>query len=214
MFHYHHLVFIHSGSSTFLEAFSAELIAGLVILIVGSFAVPRYLDWRRKPHLTIINPATRNSTFYLTKAGDGFWEATLELVIKNQTAFSQREWFWHIMIPTKLNPQFESLDQTITCQNNDIATNGQTWRHYFGNATTKEVIFPKRTLRFNYRIKIKTSEKEASKYQIHYYFNTEFGTSPSKADQIESIITNPDTDKSIVFNSEYLASINLEPEAD
>jgi predicted secreted protein len=174
--------------------------------------VPWYLDWRRKPHLTIINPNTRNSTFYLTKAKNNHWEATLELVIKNEKRFSQREWFWHILVPTELNPQFESIDQAITCQHNEVSVNGKTWRHYFGNSTPKEVIFPRRTLRFNYKIKIMTSQDAVQKYQIHYYFNTEFGTWPRKADQIESIALNPSIDQAIAFGSEYLGHIDLEPE--
>jgi hypothetical protein len=211
---YSHLLEIHSGSSSFWEPFFSELFAGLIVLFIGSLAVPRYLDWRRRPHLSVINPVTRSDDFQLTKASDGFWEATLEFVIKNQTDFTQREWFWHIFIPAELNPQFESLDQTIACQVNCVIVSGKSWRHYFGNSSPKEVIFPRRTLRFNYRIKVKTSKKERDEYKIHYYFITEFGNWPKKADQIETIAMNLSIDQSIVFTSDYLASVSLKTEGE
>lgn len=209
---FHHHLLQHSDTSPFWEALSAEIIAGLVLLVIGSFVVPWYLDRRRRPHLEIINPFTRTNKFYLTKASNEHWVATLDLVIKNEKRFSQREWFWHILIPLELNPQFESLDQTITCQCNEIEVNGKKWRHYFGNSTPKEVIFPNRTLRFNYKIKVMTNLTDPKNYKIHYYFNTEFGAWPTKADQIESIGLNPALDQSVAFTPEYLASIDLEPE--
>lgn len=196
-----------------MDGFFSNLLAGLIILIIGSFTVPWYLDWRKRPRLTIINPRTRNNKFTLTKTPDGLWESILELVIKNETTFSQREWFWHIIVPLELNPQFESLDQTVTCQHNLIQINGYKWRHYFGSSTPKEVIFPKRGLRFNYRIKVKTSKPDKKEHRIYYYFNTEFGSWPPKANQIESEIINQSVDQEIVFNSDYLRSIVLNSES-
>lgn len=195
-----------------LGTFFSELVSGLVLLAFGSFTVPWYLDWRRKPHLTIINPETRNETFSLSRSTDGFWESTLHPSIKNHTKFTQREWYWHILVPKELNQNVICLDRASTPQRNEVTVNGQTWVHYFGNASSNEVIFPHRSLRFNYMFKVKTSSKDKKEYKVHYYFDTEFGAWPPKARQIESIATNSKRDQSTAFTEDYLASFILRPD--
>ena len=206
---YHHFRDVLTSGGSFWEAFFAELFASLIVLTIASFLIPKYLDWRKKPKLTIINQRSRNDTFNLTRAADNSWEATLNLVIKNEGPTTQREWFWHLIVPLELQPQITMLDATVTCQANELKSGGQRWRHYFGSSTPKEVIYSGRNLKFNYELKVKTTDQQPKGYKIYYYFSTEFGTWPRKAMDLESVIDKPE----VVFGSDYLGKINLEPEA-
>ena len=206
---FHHFILSNIGGRTdsFFNTFFAEFLASFIVLIIGSIFIPKYLDWRKKPHLIIFNALTRNKIFHLTKSQDGFLESTLDLTIKNKGLTTQREWFWHLIVPPELQSQIRSLDALITCQSEDLFSAGRKWKHYLGSSQPKEVIYIGRNLRFNYELKIKTLKREQSDYKIYYYFSTEFGTWPKNAEKIESVIENP----SVLFSPKYLGNIELKP---
>ena len=200
--------FIHTEA---FKTFIADLVSGIIILIIGTTIIPCYLDWRKKPRLKLVNSTTGKSNFFLTKSEDGYPEATLNLSTLNESKFIQRNFFWHILIPGDLDSSFEGKYVT-PCSKTVVVIDGQEWSHYYGSSTDEEFILPRRSLKFNYLIKIKSKDSTINRYKLYYYFITEFGYCPSKSVKMVDLVGSPKKSKKSIFSPKYFKSIELDLE--
>ncbi len=190
------------------QTFFIELSVSLITLAVGSYVIPTYLDWRKKPHLEIVNPVNGNYIFDLTKSTDDKWEASIDFVIKNKGLATQKEWFWHLFVPLELSHQSRIFDSATGSIQHDVVSSGnKSWRHYFNTIPSTKMIYAKRSLKLNFGLDIKTSDSESREYKIYYYFVSEFGTWPRVSAEIEYAVESQNK----FFNPECLAYVKLQP---
>ena len=155
----------------------------------------------------LVNPATRGNTFTLPKAKNGAFEDVLEFAVQNKKDMTEREWFWHMLVPADLHPHIEFTDPTSPCQRNEVTLNGEVWHHYFGASRRADIIFPKRLLRLNHRLKVSIPPEGLESYRIYYYFVTEFGYWPRRAGRMELFTMGAGTDSPAVLSSKYFAQL-------
>ena len=189
-----------------LASFTGDLVAGLFITILGAFFIPAYLDWRKRPVLFIKNRATRTDVCPLGKASDGRWEGTFQLVVRNEGPTTQREWYWHLLIPTD--------NMTVSMRGNPAPAgepmegSGHTWVHFLGKFG--EPIFPYGGFIFPFELSLKTTSTTPATYEAYYYFSTEFGTSPKGARKFADIVAAIGRDADNAFKPEYLSRLVIE----
>ncbi len=208
--HIHH--FQQTSSGGFWQAFLAELLAGIIVTILGATLIPAYLDWRKKPKLEFKNRATRTDTGLLTRAQDGCWEGSFGLVIRNDGPTSQKDVFWHMLIPEDLRPEINPYDPARVARpgSERLVGMGKNWRHFLGKI--EDPIFAHKGLIFPHEIKVKSLSRDPETYPIYYYFSSEFGTSPARAEKFHEIERALGRDADAAFKPEYLSKLTLKPE--
>ena len=179
-------VAIKSESYPWWSAFFAEFFAALIILIIATFVIPRYLDWRKRPDIPLINLETGEDTFSLGETETNY-NTLLHLAIVNKKQVSLSNIFWHLYIPKVLNPIFRN---GFSCSPKIHIMNGDEWLYY--NGSIPGPLYPNRKSLFPHEIAL-TLEKtnEIKGYQIYYYFSTEYGTYPSKASSEHIFLKEP-----------------------
>lgn len=201
-----------SSSGGFLETFLAELLASLVVAVLGATLIPAYLDWRKKPKLEFKNRATRTNAFTLTRAQDGQGEGTFALVIRNEGAVAQREVFWHLLFPNELQVSVISYETGTTLPSETLQGAGRTWRHIGGKLT--DPIFAKKGLIFPYKLVVKTPTSKQTIHSAYYFFSTEFGTSPATAEKFHEMEAALGRNADGLLDPEDLGKIILQPQDD
>ncbi len=196
-FFYHSFQF--SDPNPILSSFIGDLFAGLCILLVGTFLVPKYLEYRQKPKLLIKNRKTRDDIFLLTRAEYNYWEGSFSLAVYNAGPVTQRHWYWHLLIPEELQPNLVRAGRSETLVDRD-----RNWIHFLGSSS--EPIYSHKSIVFPHELKVKTTTRETNEYKIYYYFSTEFGTYPPNAGKLDEIVQeNPER----AFENDSLGSITI-----
>lgn len=191
-------------SSSVLSSFTGDFLAGALLLLIGSFLVPFLLDRRKAPLLVLRERVSKSTTLVLSKAVDGNWEGSFHLAIKNLGQTTQTHWYWRLLVPNELQPHL--VTDGITVPNEEVLAYGEMkWKSFYGDSTSP--IYSLRSYHFPYTLKVKADTQKKVHQSIFYYFSTEFGTSPSKAKDIEDALNKGEVSK--IFTPEYMGRLTI-----
>jgi len=211
--HFYHLQHFHQAvtSSSFSETFWAEFAASLIITVLGATLIPKYLDWRKRPKLEFRNRTSRTNHCVLTVSQDDKWEGSFQLAIRNEGPTTQRDIYWHILIPNELEVTLTPFDAREPTPGYEILRNSRiAYKHFSGEE--KRSIFSRTGLTFPYEMKLKTPTNRRQIHKIYYYFRAEFGTSPARAEKYHEIERALGRNADDAFKPEYLSELVIEPE--
>lgn len=170
------LPFVTSG---FVDNFLSDLISGLILLALGSFLVPKYLEHLKRK---------RTLDFYF--AGSGYDTITAELVGENYVSKFRllirhkrgdsifNGIAWHLYIPQNISFNIQPYNSQVEVTLPDIDKAFPSMNHYANFFVGK--IFKDTTVQFNYdfTISVPTIQTEKNEIRFKYYFSTEFGKYP------------------------------------
>lgn len=168
------LVWDSIESSQFLSSFWGDLIAGLILLALASWLVPKYLRWRNRPRLLMINASTRKPRWKFTLAQNGQWSSYAKLVIRNRGNKTIERFYWEMYVKPGASVKFEQSITGNTKYSPFYVENKDNYRRFYG--FIEAPIFPLESIDFNYAIYI-TSEERVP-VNIYYYFKTDQGQYP------------------------------------
>ena len=143
-------------SSPFFSAFYGALLSGLIIGGLFYIIFPRVLKSLKKPKLSFLLRKSRGKVFIMSKAIDGNWEGTMHLAIKNDGRETINKYYWHLLIPSDLNPVIVDRISGVGIKPELLEDD---WSSFSGNLN--DPLFPKRNFIFPYEIKIKISSKNS-----------------------------------------------------
>lgn len=184
----------------FLSSFLANLSAGILLAILGYLFFPGLLRLWHKPEVRfLLRGGDRGKIFKMTKAKDGNWEGTMHLRIKNDSRSVLRQYYWHLLIPSILNPKIIGHDGGLELQSESYENSALL--HWKGKI--EDSIFIERSFVFPFEIKMKTSS--SGHWDASYWFSTEFGMFPKNAKLIE-------TDSHKTIEKGYLGKLEISTE--
>lgn len=164
-------------SSPFLSSFFGDLLAGLTLLVLGSWFIPKYLNWINRPKMNFISKNGKypynefrfiNSTEY-----PKYNECQLMLLVSNRSNKTIERFYWEIFVKSNLLVGADAVQQ-----------NSQEFRYTKENAGEYTrlhgyinlPIFFLENIDFPFYIKLKTEKPIETK--VYYYFKTDMGQVP------------------------------------
>jgi hypothetical protein len=165
-------------SSSFLSSFSSSVFAALIAAFLFGIIFPWYLDYRKRPKLHFISRISRERKWTMKKTDNKQWTATLLLAIKNEARATFKNYYWHLLVPTALSPQPVSPLETSQPR---MELTTENLIHCYGELQSP--LFSKSSFAFPYNFAIRSHSP--GQWLICYYFNTEFGSFPKKAKNLE-----------------------------
>lgn len=184
-------------SSSFLSSFFANLVAGILLTILGYLVFPRLLRLWHKPEVRFfMRGGGRGTIFKMTRVENEDWKGTVRLRIQNSGHDTLKQYYWHLLIPSILNSTIVQDGgggklQSEFYDDSDLV-------HWKGDI--KDSLFIDTSFAFPFEIKIKTSLP--GHWNIFYWFSTEFGMFPQKAKLM-------DTDARMVIEKGYLGKLEI-----
>ncbi|MCF7864994.1 MAG: hypothetical protein K9M11_00620 [Candidatus Pacebacteria bacterium] len=162
-------------ASPFWSAFFAQLLATLIVVIIGSVVIPPILKWRKRTKLKFFKTHTFFSkNFELTESSDGEYEATLHLSIKNFGSETVERFYWEMYFPKEMSVELVTKPPYPRYFTTNHQKGNKYLRHY---GYVELPLFSLDEVDFVYEIKVKIKEKK--KIKIFYFFNSDNGVSPA-----------------------------------
>lgn len=159
------------GDFSFQVSFWSNLLAGLVIALAVSWALPRIIEVRKRPDL-VFEFVQEHPTFLELKKGE---PKTLKLGVSNRNRnIYLSTVYWHLFVPLALEPK-------LIPRGGRVATSeihGE-WKEFSGGTGAEEPLFPERGLNFPHGLLVQPRSTGDS--HILFFFSTEYGISPRSA---------------------------------
>lgn len=163
------------NASPFASSFFSQLLATLIVVLIGSVIIPPIIRWQQRAKLNFYKEGSwRSKKFKLTESADGQWEATIQLVVGNRGTKTIERFYWDMYMEKDFT--LEVAEQTPPFPRyftTHEETSGK-YRHRYGYMEMP--IFPLDNIHFTHELKIKV--KERRKITIYYFFRTDLGESP------------------------------------
>lgn len=164
------------NASPFASSFFSQLLATLVVVLIGSVIIPPIIRWQQRAKLTFYKEGSgRSKKFEFTESEDGQWEATIQLAVGNRGKKTVERFYWDMY--TEKDFTFEAGHQSPPVPRYFTThedTSGK-YRHRYGYMEMP--IFPLDSIHFTHELKIKI--KERRKIIVYYFFRTDLGESPA-----------------------------------
>lgn len=159
-------------SSPFWSSFLADLFAGLLILILASWLIPKLFRWREMPSVRLLDFKRRKDAFVFTSAGTE-WETSLRLIIQNRGNKTLEKYYWEMYIENGLTVELPRI-ATQPGHATIASEAGEKFTRWYGYMVLP--IFPLDDVDFPIEIKIKLQARRS--VTIFYFFRTDYGQSP------------------------------------
>lgn len=164
-------------SSPFWSAFFAQLLATLIVVIIGSIIVPPILTWFARTKMIFYKNHTRRETkFYFSESKDGEYESTLHLSVGNLGKKTVERFYWEMYTDKDLDVNLVTKPPYPHYFTTHQEERGKMLRLY---GYIEMPIFPLDNIDFVFEMKFKV--KKRRKIDIHYYFRSDNGDSPAWA---------------------------------
>ncbi len=153
----------------FWENLFAGVIAAVFVLVLVALLYPSYARILKAPQV-ILEP---DEEFELSRYLDGRLKGVLRLNIYNEGRDTVRLFYWHLIIPRKLNPVVQDLRGRI------IGARKMGEYDYIRGLVDTQPVFPNCSLELPVRIQLDTVDNR-EQWQIKYSLSTENGHYPAE----------------------------------
>jgi hypothetical protein len=157
----------------FWPAFFAELFAGFLLLVLGTFFLPPYLEWRQRPKLKLFDTKSGDQDFKWSERADKKFETTLHLSIQNMGKSTLDSFYWEIYIEKDIaiaTPAAVTHPDDFPIERRE----GDKFLRLYGYI--KRPLFSMDEIEFPYQLKLLSSSRRTLK--IPYFFRTSWGARP------------------------------------
>lgn len=163
----------------------SNIFSGVLLTILGTLLIPKYIDWRNRPNVKIFfkvsNKYQENLSLEFGQIKDGF-----DLSIKNYGLKTYREVYWNLSVSNKVKIVFKPDKDNHVPQRRPLPNSD----FDIISGLIREPLYPGRICAFSPAIISWQFPMEINEYQFYYYFSTEYGLSPKKAEIINLINRN------------------------
>lgn len=161
-------------SSPFWSSFLAQLLATLIVVIIGSVIVPPILRWNERAKMIFVKANTsRGNNFKFIKSKDGLWKSIIHLSVKNLGKKTIERFYWEMYIEKDLIVDI----MTKPPYPKEFTTHRQVGDKFIRIYGYIEMpIFSLSDIDFVFEIRLEAEEIKQKK--IYYCFKTDYGDSP------------------------------------
>lgn len=162
-------------SSPFWSSFLSQLLASLIVVIIGSLIAPPIINWFQRAKMEFWNAKSRwrSSKFEFVQDKDKVWRSIMYLVVKNLGRKTVERFYWSIYIDKNTTSDLVPKPPFPT-QYTIHKEAGEKFVRYYGYFEMP--IFPMDSVDFVFEVRLESKVRRREK--IYYYFNTDHGVTP------------------------------------